>query len=1403
MRPHKLSFKGVTNCVIRLMQSVKFNAEIPFSDVLSTSQSRDSMSHPSKLPKTKISCTVNDESDKPDGVSISVQDYSVNSEKPNKALRNRQEMAESPVDRVNKYLAQALTARSIEREKSNNIHFLTLSFTSHEKETGYQATEDIAFGCSLVCTLIMTLLMVALQCTNVDLSKWSRLRVFLTLTTVFIPYLMVQINVLCCSGGNGLSFLEVLTMMNQDKHLTCSDPNYIIVSGIMCFFLLSLFIKVNSLVKIACMVIFCAGHIAVMEYTHKTLFAYFDEITYALMPTDVNGILAFVMFLLGFSLQNREQEWTLRLDYLWKSQATEEKAGMQELQRQNSRILCNLLPEHVANHFLHLQTSSHMELYSQQYNKVAVFFASIPNFSNFYVELDANNQGVECLRVLNEIIADFDELLDIPYFFGVEKIKTIGSCYMAATGLKPSHLVKVREESIVYYLTMLVDFVMAMKEKLKNINENSYNNFELRVGINVGPVVAGVIGARKPQYDIWGNTVNVASRMESTGVSGKIQVTEEVYAVLKNVFTFECRGKVPVKGKGDMITYFLKDRNVPRDANCSICPPATPPDSPHLSGTPSCRSVESLPPSVVNAGTPEAPSPRALGKSSSAENPMLSSSTERMQHQMSTIERQRGGSTPTGSLNKKRQSSLDSPHMHRSPRKLSSSSTGPPANNDCTGPELPAVHFFNSKMQSQQPRPASVQVQNSMFDSLKAKGSSSANPNSPTSPKSTVSDGARAVKTMASPTTSRGHTANLHSLRKVSSEPSCKPPPIPSFNGSPHYAKANAPIYKCVSPPMKNHLRKVAEDAILEDTCAGYGEEKYPCLSPKYSPPTTAIDIPGRNNQQESYYAELSECLSRSQKSPSIETSSPHSADERFVIGVYREPIDKCPSSTSSQRSKASFDFSYHSGTPSQRSVSSEQTVIIHDDEDEPETAPYVGKFPSKANVTIQPAQKDDVVSPSSPKVAHPGGNITGGVMASIDGKTMSLFYDPSNSNNKLNDRFLSSLSQLQSRYWPGQTNGIRPITGDTAGNLKTNYRKSYPAAPIYKPVVGLSPYRQKKEAFNLNFVSDDEKDSLASHPISDHSSIVFLNPIELKPSRSALIRQLPHQDDRQNVLSYVFTSPYSTLDRFRSRSSDTINSIPHCPPTPKFPIPEASASLTQLLQELTQEYDHPDFDNLFYDEPDSFTNTPAGRYTMNNNGPVCQQVSRYQISPESQKKSSNQAYTQDKKQHSQYQMKGTGYKSNRMSINPFQIKRNQPYNIPPRHCRSLDYIPSDREDATSPPSSNCASPKTRHAYLMPLIFGAQTAGSRAEHTSLSSLASSSEMSHSANHINADSSSAAYESEYDNYRPGMVSDEDMFMADPMSDLDIMDDMNIDNVTVSDNFSMEMPVPRFRKKMTQV
>lgn len=201
------------------------------------------------------------------------------------------------------------------------------------------------------------------------------------------------------------------------------------------------------------------------------------------------------------------------------------------------------------------------ELYHQSYQKVGVAFCSLPNFQEFYTELDGSNQGVECLRLLNEIIADFDELLCDERFHSIDKIKTIGSTYMLAVGLIPEYkIVPSDPHSARRLMTSLIEFVRSMRVKLKNINDNSYNNFMLRVGVNIGSVVAGVIGARKPQYDIWGNTVNVASRMDSTGVPGYTQVTQEAVDALQGShFEFKCRGQIKVKGKGDMVTYFLCD----------------------------------------------------------------------------------------------------------------------------------------------------------------------------------------------------------------------------------------------------------------------------------------------------------------------------------------------------------------------------------------------------------------------------------------------------------------------------------------------------------------------------------------------------------------------------------------------------------------------------------------------------------------------------------------------------------------------------------------------------------------------------------------------------------------------------------------------------------------------------
>uniref|UniRef100_A0A8C5D7I2 Adenylate cyclase type 7 n=1 Tax=Gadus morhua TaxID=8049 RepID=A0A8C5D7I2_GADMO len=254
-----------------------------------------------------------------------------------------------------------------------------------------------------------------------------------------------------------------------------------------------------------------------------------------------------------------QNESCFRQDFLLKNKNRTEQEEIETRENLNRLLLENVLPAHVAGLFVG-ENKKNEDLYYKSYDCVCVLFASVPDFKEFYTECDINKEGLECLRLLNEIIADFDELLSKPKFSGVEKIKTIGSTYMAAAGLSgtPGQENNQDRERQRAQIGNMVEFAIALIGKLDGINRHSFNSFRLRVGINHGPVIAGVIGARKPQYDIWGNTVNVASRMESTGELGKIQVTEETSAMLQKLgYSCECRGLINVKGKGELKTYFV------------------------------------------------------------------------------------------------------------------------------------------------------------------------------------------------------------------------------------------------------------------------------------------------------------------------------------------------------------------------------------------------------------------------------------------------------------------------------------------------------------------------------------------------------------------------------------------------------------------------------------------------------------------------------------------------------------------------------------------------------------------------------------------------------------------------------------------------------------------------------
>ncbi|KAF3691687.1 Adenylate cyclase type 2 [Channa argus] len=344
---------------------------------------------------------------------------------------------------------------------------------------------------------------------------------------------------------------------------------YFIYSCILGLISCSVFLRVNYELKMIIMLTAVVIYNVIILQTHASLLDEYSRVLYKTESLDRPGVLkdlktmgsiSLFIFFITLLVLARQNEYYCRLDFLWKNKFKKECEEIETMENLNRVLLENVLPAHVAEHFL-ARNWKNEDLYHQSYDLVCVMFASIPDFKEFYTESDVNKEGLECLRLLNEIIADFDELLSKPKFSGVEKIKTIGSTYMAATGLNatPGTDYSSQEHDRQYmHIGTMVEFAFALVGKLDVINKHSFNDFKLRVGINHGPVIAGVIGAQKPQYDIWGNTVNVASRMDSTGVLGKIQVTEETSHILLTLgYMCSCRGIINVKGKGELKTYFV------------------------------------------------------------------------------------------------------------------------------------------------------------------------------------------------------------------------------------------------------------------------------------------------------------------------------------------------------------------------------------------------------------------------------------------------------------------------------------------------------------------------------------------------------------------------------------------------------------------------------------------------------------------------------------------------------------------------------------------------------------------------------------------------------------------------------------------------------------------------------
>ena len=221
-------------------------------------------------------------------------------------------------------------------------------------------------------------------------------------------------------------------------------------------------------------------------------------------------------------------------------EAVRSRRALQLEQERSERLLLNVLPAPIAE-----RLKAGEAVIADAFPEVTVLFADIVDFTRRSRRIGP----AQVVQALNELFSAFDRLAQRQ---GLEKIKTIGDAYMVAGGLpqpRPDHAQAIAE------------MALAMREEVARRADPSGQPLQVRIGIDTGPVEAGVIGTSKFSYDLWGDTVNTASRMESHGVAGCIQVTERTYQRLRDGYRFQRRGPIPVRGMGELVTWFLVGRN--------------------------------------------------------------------------------------------------------------------------------------------------------------------------------------------------------------------------------------------------------------------------------------------------------------------------------------------------------------------------------------------------------------------------------------------------------------------------------------------------------------------------------------------------------------------------------------------------------------------------------------------------------------------------------------------------------------------------------------------------------------------------------------------------------------------------------------------------------------------------
>ncbi|XP_043071367.1 adenylyl cyclase X E isoform X2 [Drosophila grimshawi] len=414
---------------------------------------------------------------------------------------------------------------------------------------------------------------------NIQSSLVKRMSIYLY--TISVYFAIVSMMLMDCDKSEfQLVQIESKLYHYEPEYSMCFPP-WVLTTMVSLIISMSLiFTRIPIMMKVIVSTLAAITYLIVVFFQFEIIMHHTFTTNPYLSPEYCHGEFV-VIILLKLYFKERQTEFNNKINFKWRVELLKKQHDGYITDQSISVLLHNILPSHVVN--VYLNALAKHEFYYENYEMVAVMFASLKNFP-----MDLPN-----LRLLNEIISEFDRILTFYRdYYVVEKIKIVGCTYMAACGLdvrfskvyvdtrgphdsvirevmrarrslmllnKNSGMIRKRDEVVFVLTTFALDLMRTLWVCNKNMSVyREIYDTDLSIGISSGEVMAGVVGASQVHYDIWGNAVNMASRMDSTGVAGKIQVTEETATILVD-YGVECsyRGLTYVKGRGTLPTYFV------------------------------------------------------------------------------------------------------------------------------------------------------------------------------------------------------------------------------------------------------------------------------------------------------------------------------------------------------------------------------------------------------------------------------------------------------------------------------------------------------------------------------------------------------------------------------------------------------------------------------------------------------------------------------------------------------------------------------------------------------------------------------------------------------------------------------------------------------------------------------